>query len=475
MGKRSRPNSASVSQGEAPAEVSGGDASLAMQKPRRRLISKQWTPVLVIVLVALIGIESFYVYRWFRVQSYVTQARESLAKMDYDAAEKSLVLAAAFKPNDPAIMLEFAAVNRIAERAREFDSWIENAQRAGADPEAVKKQVLLMRTQEGFVKKDTEEFQQLLALGEQSDNDAAQVYYSLAKGYFASYEVRLAEDAINSWLTWQPDSVPARFLRGNIRYRYGQVEQAIADYRFVIEQVPQHAEAHFLLGLLLNESGRMEEAREHFERAVELDSDSVEFKLELAFCVKQLGDDAKARELAEQIIASKDAPRRGKAMELLAKLAIEAEDYEQARQLLENAFRIAPANAELCHMMGTVLSLLDQPEQAQRFMAEAQGFRERHERTQDLIKQLIDEPARDDLRLEVAELMFRDGLDEAASMWLVTILRRTPDHLRSHQLLAAYYQRTGRSELAAAHRAKAEELIGGAGASPASAAGGSGG
>lgn len=448
MGKRSRTEKTE------PTPVATEPAT----KDRKRLIPKKWTPVLVIVLLAAIGIESWFVYRWYQVQNLVSKAHEQIDRMDFLAAEETLAQASAIKPNDPRLILEFASLYRQAGKTREFESWIGSAEEAGANSDDIARQVLLMKAQGGFVKQDSEEFAQLLAIGEGSDRDAPQVYYALAKGFLASYQVREAEEAINSWLVWQPESVPARFLRGNIRYRYGQLEQAIADYRFVLEKAPDHAEANFLLGLLLNESGHIEEARDQFQKAVDLDGDSEEFKLELAFCVKQLGEDDLAKKLAQEILESDDAPRRAKSMELLAKLAIEAGNYAEARGLLEEAFRTAPANAELCHMMGTVLSMVDEPELAKRFMDEAQGFRDRHERIQDLTKQLIDEPDRDDLRLEVAELMFRDGLDESASMWLLTILKRNPNHVQSHMLLAAYYQRTGRPELAGYHRSQAESL-----------------
>ena len=210
--------------------------------------------------------------------------------------------------------------------------------------------------------------------------------------------------------------------------------------------------------MLLNESGRIEEALTHFQRAVELDPDSTESKLELAYCNKQLGNDEMAGRLAEELRSCNDPPQRGKALELLAKLAIEAEQYVEARKLLEEAFRTAPGNAELCHMMGTVLSFAGETERARAFTEQAQGFRDRHDRIQEVTRQLIDEPERNDLRLEMAELLFRDGLEESASMWLITILKDDPDHLPSHRLLAAYYQRVGKADLANRHRQRANEL-----------------
>ncbi|MEZ6108109.1 MAG: tetratricopeptide repeat protein [Pirellulaceae bacterium] len=437
-------------------KIPAGDSPSS--SPRRGWLSKKWTPLIVVGLVLAIGVEAYWVYGWFRVQWLIDQAHERADLMDYPGAEQLLLQADALRPQSPNIYLELAALRRLTGNTREFESWIENAESAGASEEDVLREILLMRTQVGHIDSETEEFQKLLAVGELSDRYAAEVYYAMVKGYLASYQVLRAEDAVNSWLNWRPDSVQARFLRGNIRYRFGQIDQAITDYRFVLEHSPDNAEAHLLLGLLLNESGRVEEAYEHFDRSLELQPDSAETQLELAYCAKQLGYEERAKELAEALLKTDDPPRRAKAMELLAKLAIEGEEYERARELLEQAFRTAPPNGELCHMMGTVLSLTGDTERAQVFMDQAAGFRDRHDRIQDLTKQLIDEPDRDDLRLEVAELMFRDGQEEPGAMWLLTILKNNPDHLPSHRLLAAYYQRIGQPQVAAVHRKKAAEL-----------------
>ena len=71
---------------------------------------------------------------------------------------------------------------------------------------------------------------------------------------------------------------------------------------------------------------------------------------------------------------------------------------------------------------------------------------------------LNSEPNNNDYRLEVATILIDQGEEEPAAMWLQTILNDDPNHLPSHQLLAGYYSKTGRFELARVHKERADIL-----------------
>jgi Tfp pilus assembly protein PilF len=59
---------------------------------------------------------------------------------------------------------------------------------------------------------------------------------------------------------------------------------------------------------------------------------------------------------------------------------------------------------------------------------------------------------------EVAMIALRAGLPKEAHRWLLNALQVDPDHLPTHQALAAFYRTTDNPILASRHRAIAQRL-----------------
>lgn len=71
-------------------------------------------------------------------------------------------------------------------------------------------------------------------------------------------------------LAANPGNVLARFSLSQCYFDAGQYEQAIEEFRRVIEQKPDWMLAYLLLGRALIETGRPEEARPVLERGLQL-------------------------------------------------------------------------------------------------------------------------------------------------------------------------------------------------------------
>src|SRR5262245_24473621 len=65
----------------------------------------------------------------------------------------------------------------------------------------------------------------------------------------------------------------ARFNLGRVFQSQGRLDDALAQYRLVLELDPGHAPACYNLGMLCRQLGRRAEALAHFEKAVALDAE----------------------------------------------------------------------------------------------------------------------------------------------------------------------------------------------------------
>ena len=74
-----------------------------------------------------------------------------------------------------------------------------------------------------------------------------------------------------------------------------------------------------------------------------------------------------------------------------------------------------------------------------------------------LMRQVQKTPYNPELYHEAGVLCLRNGSEAEGIRWLHLALRYDPLHRPSHQALADYYQRTGKSDLAAQHRRSAEQ------------------
>jgi Flp pilus assembly protein TadD len=74
-------------------------------------------------------------------------------------------------------------------------------------------------------------------------------------------------------------------------------------------------------------------------------------------------------------------------------------------------------------------------------------------RAAELARAISASPHDPELRREIGELFLRNGRETEGVRWLESALRARPDHAPTHKVLAAYYERIGRPDLARQHGA----------------------
>ncbi|MCS6976199.1 MAG: tetratricopeptide repeat protein [Gemmatales bacterium] len=289
--------------------------------------------------------------------------------------------------------------------------------------------------------------------------DEKLILEALVKGYVHNFYLRDAEYWLNYWVEMHPDDWFAYYWRGQLRERFGKLDEAIADYRQALRLSPGQLDAAFRLGQVLQQKGiDLAEARQLFELYLKAHPEDGPALLGLARCHRGLGEPASAQAVLDRI--KSDSPSYAKALLLRALLASDQENYPQALEYLREAERLNPKEPDIAHQLAHVLNQLGRPE-------EARPYAERHKQLEaelrelgDITRELLGTPADVEKRYRAGVILLRAGQEEGVR-WLLTVLREDPNHRPTHEALAEFYSKSSVPEhrrLAELHRRRVREL-----------------
>jgi tetratricopeptide (TPR) repeat protein len=285
------------------------------------------------------------------------------------------------------------------------------------------------------------------------DDVAEEIYEAVAKGHMAAYRLRDAWMCLDVWLQWRPNAPHARMMRASIFEQTGDLDQAVADYRAVIEIWPEHRDAQIRLGQVLLRMRAYQEAREVFQARVEAVPDDAEALLGLAQSERWLGNDSEAKRRAEAAMALGLSPyHQGLALEELGRALLKEGKHEEAIAALTKALTLAPGEGLIHHALGMALARAGRTDEARAHQERLRHIQAEYDRMTQITRNLMDHPLSADLRCEAGAILMDQGLKKEGADWLLTALRCDPSHRNSHQLLAEYYAEAGNQSLAAHHR-----------------------
>ncbi|WP_370949603.1 tetratricopeptide repeat protein [Amycolatopsis sp. cg5] len=145
-----------------------------------------------------------------------------------------------------------------------------------------------------------------------------------------------------------------RYNRGQVLVMMGRLEEALADYRMVIEADPEFAEHHFNVGNLLSKLGRHGEALRAYEHALSLDPPFPECYYNLADTRRELGDDDQA--LADFGYVIELDPAHVDARINRAGMLRDRDDLAGAWDDVTAGLELAPGNPHLLCLKGSLLA-----------------------------------------------------------------------------------------------------------------------
>jgi Tfp pilus assembly protein PilF len=328
------------------------------------------------------------------------------------------------------------------------------------DAASLKLHDLLIEAQDGKVKHVEGALVELLQSG-LSDEEAEDLYDSLARSYLHSLNLADAEKCLKFWTNWQPNNVMPHIYLAELRNRLEEPNAAIEEYRKVLSIEPDNQVALLNLAVLTRDATELEEAEVYFRRFLEQDPHSAEALMGLAECERRQGDSANANEyLLDALVLEIPDEKAAAALTTLGQIALEDKEYFRAKSLLQHATDLDSREPRSQLALGASLAALGDHEAAKEARDRAKKLSEQHHRLIELTRLAVAEPQNADLRAEAGTLLLREGFHQDAANWYRNALQIDPQCRAAHQGLADYFKQIGDEQQSAKHRAKADESPG---------------
>lgn len=402
--------------------------------------------LLFLSLSAILGAVLLLAYYW--PERYLRSARQALERHDFAAAHADLEHYLTARPNHAEAHFLLARLDRRANKYAAAAKHLDACQRLGGFAEKVELERALIALQNGDFDARLEEICRRHAVP--GDPEEFFILEALSHGYSKTYHLPEALFCLTRMLELQPDSGYALRRRAWIFARLHKHDEAEADYRRALEVDADDAIA--LLGLaqiLLDVRQDGAAALEQYQRlwAVRKDSESA---VGLARTLLFLGRTDEARRFLDDWL--REHAEDSSALAERGKLALEERHLELAETLLRRAVVGAPDDPRANHTLYLCLIQQGKTSEAEQCQARFQQITQDTARFNNLMGRLKKDPDDPDLRCQVAEIFLRQNQAAEGERWLLATLQIHPDHRPSHQALADYYQRIGRTDQAEMHR-----------------------
>jgi tetratricopeptide (TPR) repeat protein len=401
---------------------------------------------------ALLGVAGYLGSRNLWAAYHFRQAGRAIDRRDWSQARANLRLCLEVWPGSAAT--HFLA-GRTARRADDYEDAVQHldeCERLGDRSKNLELERALLRAQQGDIAPVE---RQLVDLVEQNDPDAPLILEALIKGYVQTSRLPLALYCAAKWLRLQPDSVEALFWRGQFYEQLFSHDQALEDFRRVVELDPEHKAGRLHLAEQLVRHRLFDEALPHLQRLAAQDPGSAPVLLALARCQGALGHSEEAVALLDNLLRAQ--PRNVAALVERGKLALDADQLAEAESWARKAVEAAPRGRTAIYFLGQCLERRGRHEEAKIYSAQLKEIDAAWARYEQVMGKLTKTPLDPALRSEAGTLLMRVGKDEEGLRLLSALLRDAPEYGPAHQALADYYERTGNHSLAAHHRQRASQ------------------
>jgi tetratricopeptide (TPR) repeat protein len=420
--------------------------------------ARRWLWLSAGLLVAAVC--AYPAWRTVRATWWLSEARRCLDASRPEDALAALTKVDRLQTGRADVHYLLAVASRRAGKLGQMSSYLDRAEQLSWPLEDIERQRALAVIQMGDMRTAAPFVDDLLN-HRLSDTDAQESYEALSRGYLAAYRLLDATVCLEHWLAWRPDAVQPRIWLAEIWEARDQSTKAATLYREVLAIDPDHFQARSKLALALSNDQKVTEALAEYEQCYAAAPDDPGVLLGMANCMERMGNTEAAKKFLEAVRDSKGENRaRSQALLSLGRMALKQGKTEEAIALVRQAIEIEPRESSTHYVLGMALAKLGATEEAKR---EIQRSRELQEGYDELVRtshKVAQEPDNPELRWQVGDLYRRIGLLREAAAWFKSALLTDPQHRKSHESLAAYYedQKTGDVRLAAYHRHEAEQI-----------------
>lgn len=283
---------------------------------------------------------------------------------------------------------------------------------------------------------DLEQIESYLLPMLQEDNEQSLLACeALAQGYQRTYRLSQALSLLDLWLKRRPNDVRALLLRGSLRKETNNSQQAVSDYRRVLEFEPGREEAQRGLASCLTESANWEEAATYWEQLYRRHPDDPDARVNLALCWSNLEQAQQAQQMLRAVV--QEHPDHLLALRILGRILLQQQQPAQAEIWLRRAIRAAPHDYKSRLFLHQALKNQDKTAEAERELDEANRLDARWQRLRQITQnELKARPNDAALQAEMGVLLLDLGYQEAGRNWLLSALRCDPQCRPAQEALA---------------------------------------
>jgi tetratricopeptide (TPR) repeat protein len=389
---------------------------------------------LLLVGVAGLGLLPVWSALWARHQ--YRAAEEADRKREFVTAREHIDKYLWLRPRDADAHLLAA---RVARRAGNFPLAEEHLARCAAligSSKALALERALLHAQQGDLPAPIEA--QFRIWVDEGHPDSLLILEVVSQQFMRTYRLSDAADALDRWLALAPDDVWALMRRGWVYERFNRFEAAMADYEHAVAVAPDLDGPRLRLAYaLLHGKNDAAEALKHFETLYQHGLRGHAVLLGLAQCRRQLGDQAEAERLLDDLLATH--PDDPAALMEMGRMAYQMGRPEEAVPRLEEAIRLDASAYQAHFVLYQCLEQLGRRPEAEEHRVKADQIKADLDRMQRLTSQLQKAPRDASVRCEIARLFLRLGEPREAVAWFHRALELDPSLESAHRGLADYY------------------------------------
>jgi tetratricopeptide (TPR) repeat protein len=380
---------------------------------------------------------------------HLWQARAAAARQHFAEAHQHFSEALRVWRGGASIHLEAARAARRAGMLAQAEQHLETCQRLqGSVSDGVRLERLLLRAIDGEI---AEVQLDLWRSVEEDHPGKVAILEALIQGTMQVAVSNTGRAAIVRLLEIQPDNIVGLHWRGVLREHTEEDDEAIADFRAVLEILPEHEEARKHLADLLVKSDPRE-ALEHVALLRQRRPRDAALLLSQAACLKALGQPEDAAKALDEILV--DNSNHIGALVQRGLLEVQNGQAAAGEKWLRKAITLQPSHEDAhYHLYQCLLQQPGRTEEARRQYAEWKRVQADVARFNQLAVKQMDQTMRDPALLhELGVILLRNQEEEMALRLFQTALEIQPDYEAAHRTLAEYYRARGKDELAEQHR-----------------------
>jgi tetratricopeptide (TPR) repeat protein len=408
-----------------------------------------WLRIVAVVatVTVLVFVGWLELYPFWAANHNLERAKAALSQYDFATAEARLQRTLQVRPDQVEASFLLAQLYRRTERYSEIKRPIADAKRGGWSSDYLQLEQLLSTVQERGPTAPAFATARLYVNAAHPEDRL--IFEAMARGLLNAHQLVDAERLLEQWSARYADDWYPRFLLGTVREANLSWDQALVDYRWVLQQHPEHPEVRRRIAdLFLETRKELPEAQSLYREQLQRMPNDGAAHAGLAAILDLSGQPVEALQSANRAVEL--LPDSSRALVLKAGL-IRATDPAQAYQLALRAEKASPELPAVALSAAAAKHL------------ERHQFLEQHtKRLTQLLSSVRQQPHDPDLRCEVGLEVIALGRVDDGVLWFHSAINESPIFRRAHELLADHYERSRTEpERAQYHRKTAKQLAAG--------------